>query len=758
MTSYQEDIDEAPPPYSEVDPMLVQSLANEQPNNASQSSSESNTRRDAPPRLELPLHLRGGDALAVPFTPQSPESETQTESSAPQRPKHFVSAVSYFAERPPPREAPEKRETLVHHMTIYARTQAKDFPRRPRCWSSRTDEIEQHDWDTFLKYLFPPHLGLAATSNDLNRRVRAEIGRDRKDRAQETDSERRARIEMVIDEWNQDFFGPRGTWISHRYVADLESGPVTPLCPQCYPAATEASEKRQQLLSSSSQEAPIPAASEQSGQRIPRRPVGMPGSPNSRQHTVTSSTPATEGRASSEQASDQTTSEKSEDNARNKSSQGLWGYKPLSWAAQLSMRAQQCADKFSLQAMEYGKMIEEAAMAHGKQLEQYAQVMERVAEAHGKRAEEAAARGGKLVENWTASMFGWSNDNLIDQSGNAEGRRSPSRRSSVSSTDSLDSLSSIETLSSVSDLDPAEISAVRVQLQSLGHYGPAELHNAAVGLRSHLRALQQSRRDARIMSRNNQRRGRWGRWESPEEGLDREIRRRMIKEEEKLLRQAFKDVNRRIRQGLQESRRRKRECRRSKKCCPSSGQSSSCPWSGERGSSRSWGGSSCSMKEKYCPKGKDGAPMDAHAVAKAWSEAQKKRAEATKKAHKERIRAMERAYKEMEKEMRKAARMNPYHHPRIDGPWPPPAAAPITPDSDGLPHRQSHFVDDVTTGSTAATEGVAEGQQKTTATGVKIPWGGDSAQQSGVTPADDGTPGVPELDGTPVRSELEEHR
>lgn len=754
MTSYQEDIDEAPPPYSEVDPMLVQSLANEQPNIRSQPSTENNTPRDTPPRLELPLRLRGGDALAVPFTPQSPGTESQAESSAPPlQPTHFVSAVSYFAERPPPKAAPEKRETLIHHMTIYARTQAKDFPRRPRCWSSRTDEIEQCDWDIFLRYLFPPHLGLASASNDLSRRVRAEIERDRKDRAQETDSERRARIEMVIDEWNKDFFGPRGTWISHRYVGDLEPGPATPLCPQCYPAATEASERRQQLLRSSSTNAPIPVASEQSGHRIPRRPVGAPGSPSARRHTVTSSAPTTESCSSSEQAPDQSTPENIDDNARNRSSQGFWGYKPLSWAAQLSMRAQQCADKFSLQAMEYGKMIEEVAMAHGRQIEQYAQVIERVAEAHGKRVEETALRGGKMVENLTSSMFGWSNSDLADQSGNGEERPALSRRSSVSSVDSLDSLSSIETLSSVSDLDPAELSAVRVQLQSLEHYGPAELHNAAVGLRSHLRVLQRSRRDARIMSRSSQRRGRWGRWESPEEGLDREIRRRMIKEEEKLLRQAFKDVNRRIKQGLQESRRRKREDRKSKKPCPSGDQSSSCPWSGERSSRNS-----CPKREKYCPKGKDGSPMDAHAVAKAWAEAQKKRAEAIKKANKERMRAMEKAYKEMEKEMRKAAKKNPYHHPWIDGPWPSPAAAPTTPDSDCQHHRPSRSIDDVTTGSTA-TANAREGQQTTPpSTGVKVPWGGDSAQQSGVTAADDGASGVPELDGTEVRSELDELR
>jgi hypothetical protein len=70
----------------------------------------------------------------------------------------------------------------------------------------RMNEVAQQDWDTFLKYLFPPQLGLAAASQHLPRQLRAEIQRDRKDRPQETDEQRRARIAAVVDEWNQCFF------------------------------------------------------------------------------------------------------------------------------------------------------------------------------------------------------------------------------------------------------------------------------------------------------------------------------------------------------------------------------------------------------------------------------------------------------------------------------------------------------------------------------------------------------------------------
>ena len=238
-----------PPPYSAVDPLLAQS---QNGRNAGGSS-----------RGTLPFRGAGSVALSI-----AARNGNSGPSSSAFTPANFESAVAYFEDRPPT-VLDEDRDVLPHHLTIYPRSQAKDFPRRPRCWNSRMDEITQQDWDMFLRYLFPPHLGLASASGHLSRQLRAQIQRDRKDRPQETDEQRRLRITAVIDEWNQCFFEPRAVHLEFKYITDPGNGPSSSLCPKCYPAATKANQRSgssQSSVSSQSSQARIELGRQQSSE------------------------------------------------------------------------------------------------------------------------------------------------------------------------------------------------------------------------------------------------------------------------------------------------------------------------------------------------------------------------------------------------------------------------------------------------------------------------------------------------------------
>lgn len=235
--------DPPPPPYSAVDPLLAQS-------NDGRIAGAIGGR--------LPLRGAGNTAREGIAGPSSSLAFT---------PANFESAVAYFEERPPT-VFEDGREVLLHHLTIYPRSQAKDFPRRPRCWNLRTDEITQQDWDMFLRYLFPPNLGLASASGHLSRQLRAQIQRDRKDRPQETDEQRRLRTTAVIEEWNQCFFAPRAVQLVFKYNTDPGNGLSSSLCPKCYPAATKANQRSR---SSQSSQSPQPSQPSQTRVEVVRR-------------------------------------------------------------------------------------------------------------------------------------------------------------------------------------------------------------------------------------------------------------------------------------------------------------------------------------------------------------------------------------------------------------------------------------------------------------------------------------------------------
>ncbi|CRG85194.1 hypothetical protein PISL3812_02310 [Talaromyces islandicus] len=714
------DEDAPPPPYSAIDPLQLQ----ETNNAGSRAASESQIGHDNPPGhgsdsqsdsrpletsfSEIHIHDNvNNNSRRTPSSSNVPvitATETpQAESSSARQPTHFASAAGYFAERPSLSEN-EKRDTLVHHMTIYARSQGKDFPRRPRCWRSRATEINQHDWDTFLNFLFPSNLGPAALSSRLHRRVRAEIERDRKDRPQETDDERCARLDAVIMEWNDHFFNPRGTYVTWVYIADLETGPMSPLCPNCYPQATEASQNHNRPSRTPSTNAPIPVSTEQPVHKIPRRPVPRSTYPGPEQGSQRSSvalsplpgTTTTGSTTLSHHATVPLT--KSYQNPY--TSAYPWATNPVAWASQVSLRAQQYAEKVSAQAQEYGRAIEESALARSRQVEYYSKRLEDNAIAHGKRLEEAALARGRKIEqagdrlgNWATGMAGMAGIARRRASSNVlsayEEPDSPTSRSvgnvqpvsrrlstasNASSIGSIDSLSSIDTISTTSELEPDDLAAVRAQLNSLDEYHHRDLHSAAVGLRSHIRILQQTRRDSRFLLPRVGQRGSWGRWDSPDDEIQRENRRVQMKEETRLLRQAFRESSRRAKQEVRELQR----ARRSRKLQQNHQFKHSVPsLTNDKTTSNLELGTD---KEVSMPAEEENIPirqpashpkptereppaaptpaMNPHEAAIAWANAQRTKAKELQKANKNKIKEIQKQYKENEKKQRKLAKKN----------------------------------------------------------------------------------------------------
>ncbi|QSS64451.1 hypothetical protein I7I51_01519 [Histoplasma capsulatum] len=238
--------DDAPPPYTPIDPL--------NPASSNESSITVGAAAEQP--------LVDNDARIPPYN---------NFASIP----NFISGAPYFRVRPVSHAEPQ--ELLQHTLTIYPRSQPKDYHRFPKCLRPRGVEIMQHDWDTFLNYLFPPHLAPAASQSHLPRKLRAEIQRDRKDCAQEGDDERQVRIEAVLAEWNNYFFLPRSTEILYTYVSPSGPQPSTHLCPKCYPSTVRSLPVR-------SGPHPVRSATTPSCSRarsVPRRPVGNNPSCNS---------------------------------------------------------------------------------------------------------------------------------------------------------------------------------------------------------------------------------------------------------------------------------------------------------------------------------------------------------------------------------------------------------------------------------------------------------------------------------------------
>ncbi|KAJ5490378.1 hypothetical protein N7453_011203 [Penicillium expansum] len=585
-----------PPPYSAVDPLLA------------------------------PANSRNNSSSQAPISPGVSDPPTQDASSsrAPTQPTvvptHFRSAAAYFEERLPS-VVDESRGVLEHHMTIYPRSQAKDFPRRPRCWASRLDEITQRDWDTFLKYLFPPQLGLAASSQHLPRQLRAEIRRDRKDRPQETDEQRKARISAVVAEWNECFFELRATQIVFVYVGEPDSAPSSALCPRCYPAATGSIDG--QPVRNSNAASPVP------GQHVPSPTpwsVPSPMFPNPQVHVPPSpygvyGVPPYPPPISPNQPPQYYPHPP----------QGTWQWNTWNypqqqpqypnnctqksgsrgWISQIASQAQKYGERFSEQALQYGDQISAQAQHYGRQVEEQALAhgrwIEEQARLHGRKAQMAGPQygGGYYTRPaWdnsprpiasipmtplqspspVTSPNPTSQPETISQV-DSNKPKSPTetlsieppatertRRVSVSSVSSESSFSSIDSISTTSDLGVSDLATVRTQLELLDDRHDRVLYEAAVELRRQLSALQESRREAKFSGKNNWRAGfnqsqqnnqqsgdaDWGRWDSPEQQQRNSVDKRAMKEEMRATKKAFRDTLRRARDEQRERQRTRR--------------------------------------------------------------------------------------------------------------------------------------------------------------------------------------------------------
>ncbi|MCJ1425010.1 hypothetical protein MMC29_002898 [Sticta canariensis] len=122
----------------------------------------------------------------------------------------FSSAAAYFEERPCTLQCPSF--VLEHHVVFPpdATPETLGFPQPEERYRAR--DVQTMDWYTFVNYLLPAH-------NPASREKRGSSP-ERKDSHIAVDtSERYARIEAVVAEWNEGFFGLRGIRIYPAFVS-----------------------------------------------------------------------------------------------------------------------------------------------------------------------------------------------------------------------------------------------------------------------------------------------------------------------------------------------------------------------------------------------------------------------------------------------------------------------------------------------------------------------------------------------------------
>ncbi|KAJ5489393.1 hypothetical protein N7539_004283 [Penicillium diatomitis] len=593
------DEEEAPPPYSADDPLT------------STDHSRNGDSQDGQP-------VRGSMSSTNSAT-SSHASRSTTAAWSAIGPTHFTSAAAYFVERRPT-TVDNSRDLLHHSMTIYPRSSIKDFPRRPRCWSARVEEVAQQDWDMFLRHLFPPQLGPAAASQHLPRQLRAEIQRDRKDRPQETDEQRQARIAAVVDEWNQCFFEPRATRISFVYIGESETAPSSALCPRCYPAATRANHQpgSDGQQTPSSHHGPLAAgypAHPFNGWSTPINQIQFP-YPQQAPYGSYGMIPAFpfSGGPPPNHLSPQYIPPNLYPPGMQQWQWNNWPYNQQQYAAQrpekssgtfgwissltsqaqkygerFAEQAQHYGDQISTQAMHYGRRVEDQALAHGRWIEEQARLHGRKQGAYppapyaiqqpypssgqisGAPQNTASTSSGvespsqPITENPDAQAGTPNSQEEIagrDHSQVNDGTRPEKtddivqvlHRTSFDSISSESSLDSIDSISTTSDLTPADLAAVRLQLQDLNNGNDRTKYDAALDLRQQLYTLQESRREAKVSVVQNWRRrlghfpgngtdsSDWGCWDSPEQQARQVAERRAMKDEVRHTQQAFRDL------------------------------------------------------------------------------------------------------------------------------------------------------------------------------------------------------------------------
>lgn len=255
------DPDAPPPPYTPVDPLTPATSAS--PNSPIQNQNHA-------PRL------RGGDTPSYGQLNRDNDNDNDnhrlgeqtdgflstgtTDHTSPVSPtSNFSSAAPYFEEHAAQPMTPVL-SFAEHHLIVTPSMTAADVAQLPACWGSLAELVTDSDWATFANYLFPPHLD---TTHRGSAKVRTEAERHRKTDTQESDDERKERMNATVAEWNEGFFGPRGVKVSLSFSRQDDREPAVATCPNC---AAELGLPQQPSTSSlpSYQTAPSPARRSQS--------------------------------------------------------------------------------------------------------------------------------------------------------------------------------------------------------------------------------------------------------------------------------------------------------------------------------------------------------------------------------------------------------------------------------------------------------------------------------------------------------------
>ena len=216
------DPDYPPPPYTPSDPLT--SATTQAPGS--------------------PLRLRGSDGQTPAYSPRTTEGVVDggppalnEASEAP----GFSSANAYFEQRG--HDINTHDGVTLHQLFVSPADRAEDIARIPLCWRNRTNDLTQADVSTFANFLLPP-----ATNTRLPPKLRADVASDEKLPVSptdiESDTERRARMALVVSEWNDAFFYPRGLLVQivfvPRHPPHAARG-LDPVCQSCVAANNSAS-------------------------------------------------------------------------------------------------------------------------------------------------------------------------------------------------------------------------------------------------------------------------------------------------------------------------------------------------------------------------------------------------------------------------------------------------------------------------------------------------------------------------------------
>ncbi|KAF7625780.1 hypothetical protein AFLA_002627 [Aspergillus flavus NRRL3357] len=501
--------EEAPPPYSAVDPLTRNAIASAEVN-------------------RVILRLRGGD-VSFGDTASSDSSSSVVLASSPLTPANFTSAAAYFVERPVP-TVDNERPILEHHLTIY--------PRR-------------------LGHVLAISVSSTSRPRLLFRSVTS------------SDEQRRKRISAVITEWNQYFFEPRATCITFSYVTDPQNAPASPLCPRCYPAATRVSQENRTAVTvrptpSLTPRQPMSPLSPPPSNRHSPAPYAYP-SPQHPQLPPTPHTPYGAPQYYHPPPPHHPTYPYSpqphipyQHNASWNWNAGAWPPPqqnsssksgPLGWISSLASQAQKYGERISEHAAHRPRNEWPATDARGQVYYPNAYNYPYTPATH-------AVEPTKPVEPATT---------LPVQ------RIRRLSTGSASSDSSLESIDSLSTTSELSTSDLATVRAQLLSLEDHHdrdlHEAAVGLRRQLTVLQESRRRDRLAGRNWRqgwgqYPQQHGYGRGWGGRWESPQQHERSAAEKRALKEETRATRKAFRDVLRRAREEHKEQRRLKRNRRR----------------------------------------------------------------------------------------------------------------------------------------------------------------------------------------------------